>query len=83
MNMILFESSARDNYYLVTKQIYLDILGFIAPEAAFYNYWFCTTVRITKQCGNFTVFHPQFQLLIIFLGDLTAAWSKKQGDQQC
>ncbi len=80
--MVLLDTGAGEDHGLVGQEIYLDILGFVAPGAAFGAHGFCAAVWIAQKCGDFAVFHTHFQLVVIFFGDLAAACCKELGGQQ-
>jgi len=80
-NLVLLDTGAGEDHGLVGKETHLDILGFVAPDAAFGAHGLRAVVRDPHQCGDFAIFHPRFQLIVIFLGDPAAASGKKEGGQ--
>ena len=79
--VVLFDAGAGEDDDLVGQKIYFDIFGFVAPDTAFDVQGVIAVVRLAQKGGNFAVFHPHLQFVVIILGDPAAA-SQEQSDQQ-
>ena len=78
----LFDSDTRENYSLLGQEIFFDIFSFVTPDATFSTHCICTAVRFAQKCDDFALFHTDFQRIIIFVGDLAAAWGDDHDCQQ-